>query len=43
MHPILRSQFSRLFAAERRRVWQWMLTGCGLFWILVVVAVMSIR
>lgn len=43
MQSILRSRFSSLLTAERRVVWQMMFTGCAAFWILMVVAIMSIR
>jgi len=43
MQSILRSRFSSFLTVERRVVWQIMFTGCTVFWILMVVAIMSIR
>ncbi len=43
MQSILRSRFSSTMAAERSVVWKMMFTGCAVFWILMVVAIMSIR
>ncbi|SFK85406.1 hypothetical protein SAMN05518863_11111 [Candidatus Pantoea symbiotica] len=43
MQSILRSRFSSFLTVERRLVWQMMFTGCAVFWILFVVAIMSIR
>lgn len=43
MPTIFRTRLNALFAPERHKVWQWVLTGCSLFWIVVVVAVMSIH
>ncbi|MDI9219585.1 hypothetical protein QMZ30_01560 [Pantoea sp. EA-12] len=43
MQMILRARLNALFNPERHQIWQWMLSGCALFWILVVVAVMGLR
>lgn len=43
MQMILRTRLNALFNPERHQIWQGMLGGCALLWILVVVAVMGIR
>lgn len=43
MQTILRARIHALFNPERYQIWQWMLTGCALFWIVAVIAVMGIR
>ncbi len=43
MQTLIRTHFSTIFNVERHRVWQLVLSGCALFWILAVVAVMAIR
>lgn len=43
MQTILRLRIFSLLTAERHVVWQMMITGCAVFWILMVVAIMSIR
>lgn len=42
MQSDLRARMSTLFTAQRHQVWQLMFTGCAAFWILLVVAIMSI-
>ena len=43
MQTILRARIHALFNPERYQIWQWMLAGCALFWIVTVIAVMGIR
>ncbi|WP_265112598.1 MULTISPECIES: hypothetical protein [unclassified Pantoea] len=43
MQTILRARIHVLFNFERHQIWQWMLAGCALFWIVTVIAVMGIR
>lgn len=43
MQTILLARINALFNPERHLIWQWMLAGCALFWIVAVIAVMGIR
>lgn len=43
MQSILRVRLEALINLERHLIWRRVLTGCTLFWIVVVVGVMGIR
>ncbi|MDI9278135.1 hypothetical protein QMZ65_13055 [Pantoea sp. EABMAA-21] len=43
MQTILRARINALINPERHQIWQWMLAGCAMFWIVAVIAVMGIR